>query len=91
MIYEEFKDGSTNKTHEYLGEKFERVVFHNINTKTIPLTSEENLRVILDDEKNFTDEYLKEKFGWEYYAIRKVFKKLPKDLVNVYPNLGKDF
>ncbi|MBE9576991.1 hypothetical protein [Flavobacterium proteolyticum] len=91
LIYEEFKDGLINKTHEYLGEKFERVVFHNINTKTIPLTSEENLRVILDDEKNFSDEYLKEKFGWEYYAIRKVFKKLPKDLVNVYPNLGKDF
>lgn len=91
LIYEEFKDGLLNKTHQYLGEKFERVVFHNINTKTIPLTSEENLRVILDDEKNFSDEYLKEKFGWEYYAIRKVFKKLPKDLVNVYPNLGQDF
>lgn len=91
LIYEEFKDGLLNKTHEYLGEKFERVVFHNINTKTIPLTSEENLRVILDDEKNFSDEYLKEKFGWEYYAIRKVFKKLPIDLVNVYPNLGEDF
>jgi hypothetical protein len=91
LIYEEYKDDKLIEVKEYLGEKFERVVFHNINTKTIPLTSEENLRVILDDEKNFTDEYLKDKFGWEFYAIRKVFKKLPEDLENIYPNLGDEF
>ena len=33
------------------GEKFEKVVFHNINTKSIPLTPEENLKVIIDDKK----------------------------------------
>lgn len=73
------------------GEKFEKVVFHNINTKTIPLTSEENLKVILDDEKNFKNEELKDKFGWEYYAIRQVFKKLPENISEVYPYLGKTF
>lgn len=91
LLYEEYKDNKLSQVNEYLGEKFEKVVFHNINTKTIPLTSEENLRVILDDEVNFTNEYLKEKFGWEYYAIRKVFKNLPDNLESVYPNLGKDF
>ena len=91
LISESFVDDKLIKTSEYLGEKFERVVFHNINTKTIPLTSEENLRVILDDEKNFKNEYLKSKFGWEYYAIRKVFKGLPADLKNIYPNLGDSF
>lgn len=73
------------------GEKFEKVVFHNINTKTIPLTSEENLRVILDDEKNFQDEELNDKFGWEYYAIRQVFKNIPENIKDVYPFLGKKF
>lgn len=72
----------------------EKAVFHNINTKTIPLTSEENLRVILDDEKNFPDDDLKDRFGWEYLATRKVFSNMPKepnDIERVYPWLGKEF
>ncbi len=79
------------KRVEDKGEKFEKVVFHNINTKTIPLTSEENLRVILDDEKNFKNEELKDNFGWEYFAIRQVFKKIPNNIDEVYPFLGKNF
>lgn len=88
---EDLSANNNGKKIEDSGEKFEKVVFHNINTKTIPLTSEENLRVILDDEKNFKDEELKHKFGLEYFAIRKVFKKLPNNLADVYPYLGKSF
>ena len=87
-------DGSIAKVEESKGEKFEKAVFHNINTKTIPLTSEENLRVILDDEKNFPDDDLKDRFGWEYLATRKVFSNMPKepnDIERVYPWLGKEF
>lgn len=87
-------DGSIAKVEESKGEKFEKAVFHNINTKTIPLTSEENLRVILDDEKNFPDDDLKDRFGWEYLATRKVFINMPKeanDIERVYPWLGKEF
>lgn len=32
--------------------------FYNINTKTIPLTSEQNLKVLIDDNENFPDEEL---------------------------------
>lgn len=87
-------DGSVERVIESKGEKFEKTVFHNINTKTIPLTSEENLRVILDDEKNFPDDDLKYRFGWEYLATRKVFSNMPKepnDIERVYPWLGKEF
>lgn len=91
LYMEEFKDGELKTVKQFEGEKFERVVFYNINTKTIPLSQEENLRVILDDEINFPDAFVKEKFGWEYFAIRKIFKGLPKDLHSVYPYLGNDF
>lgn len=50
-----------------------KTIFHNINSKTIPLTSEENLRIILDDEILFPDDALKEptSFGWPYLLARK--------------------
>ena len=91
LYTEEYKNDKMQKVKQYNSEKFERVVFHNINTKTIPLTDEENLKVILDDEVNFSDDFIKEKFGWPYYAIRHVFKELPADIKNVYPYLGKVF
>lgn len=50
--------------------------------------------MILDDEKNFPDDDLKDRFGWEYLATRKVFNNLPeetKDIERVYPYLGKKF
>ncbi|WP_347068752.1 hypothetical protein [Flavobacterium sp. WV_118_3] len=40
-----------------------KVFFHNINTKTIPLTSEENLKVIIDDKLTFPDTELQELLG----------------------------
>lgn len=55
---------------------FEKVVFHNINAKQIPLTSEENLRLILQagDGALFSDNDLltKPSFGPAYYLARKL-------------------
>lgn len=84
-------DGTIEKIIESKGEKFEKTVFHNINTKTIPLTSEENLRVILDDKKNFPDDDLEKRFGWEYLATRKVYNNMTEELSEVYPFLGNSF
>lgn len=62
--------------HEDANEKqrFEKVVFHNINAKQIPLTSEENLRLILQtgDGALFSDEDLltKPSFGAAYWLAR---------------------
>lgn len=90
LIQEEFKDGVMRKIKVSQNEKFEKMVFHNINTKTIPLTSEENLRVILQDDKNFKDAYIKNK-GWDYLAARVLVKELPDNLGQVYPYLGNEF
>ncbi len=47
-------------------DKATKVFFYNINTKTIPLTSEENLKVLIDDDKNFSDEELEDIFGGKH-------------------------
>lgn len=50
-----------------------RVLFHNINYKQIPLTMEQNLELIIDDETIFSDDDLKDpSFGWPYYLTRKL-------------------
>ncbi|MFA7686548.1 MAG: hypothetical protein WCY25_01650 [Moheibacter sp.] len=91
IINEQF-DGEKNiKVYDDKNQIFEKIVFHNINTKTIPLTSEENLKVIIDDTDNFPDTFLKEKFGWKFIVIRKIFKDLPENVKDVYPNLGTEF
>jgi hypothetical protein len=76
-------------------QKFQKVVFHNINSKSIPLTPEENLKVILDDEENFTDNELKNNtssFGWHYYAARVVSKEInEKTLKITLPHLYNSF
>lgn len=70
---------------------FESAVFHNINSKAKHLTSEENLNVLLNDEY-FSDQDLKDKFGWEYFAIRELFKSLPENSLKIaFPNLGDEF
>ena len=61
-------------------EKFEKVVFHNINTKTIPLTSEENLKVIIDDNQNFSDEELKDIIGIEALKTRELIEKVNPEI-----------
>lgn len=55
-----------------------RTIFHNINSKAIPLTTEESLKVILDDDSLFSDDELKSNpsFGWEFYLARKLKLKI---------------
>jgi hypothetical protein len=61
-------------------QRFEKVVFHNINAKQIPLTSEENLKLILEAGENqlFSDDELLENvsFGPPYYLARKLLAEL---------------
>lgn len=62
--YENESLQNNNDTNEF--DKSVKVFFHNINTKTIPLTSEENLKVLIDDKVCFTDRDLEEIFCGEY-------------------------
>lgn len=54
----------------------EKALFHNINSKARPLTSEESLRGIIDDELGFPDDDLKEQFGANYLMCRRTLKRL---------------
>ena len=64
--------------------RFSRALFHNINYKQEPLTMEQNLRLILDDESLFSDDDLKNKpsFGWPYYLARKAKGELDPDYLS---------
>lgn len=68
--------------------RFSRALFHNINYKSIPLTIEQNLKLILDDPSLFPDAKLKdhESFGWPYYHARKLNNGLDFD---VFGNLKR--
>jgi hypothetical protein len=59
-------------------DRFSRAIFHNINSKQIPLELEHNLKVIIDGEAVFTDSTLKDdpSFGIHYYLARKLLKKI---------------
>ncbi len=57
-------------------EKFEKVVFYNINSKTEPLTLEQNLRVIINDEKHFNEEELENIFGRSGVLVRKLYNQI---------------
>lgn len=63
-------------------QKQEKMLFFNINSKAIPLTTEESLKSIFEDEVNFPNELLKtnNSFGWEYYFA----KQIKRDEVNSY-------
>lgn len=54
-------------------DKATKVFFHNINTKTIPLTSEENLKVMIDDKENFKDDELIDIFGGTHPVLTRNF------------------
>lgn len=57
--------------------KYSRIIFHNINYKSIPLSMEESLKLILEDKDLFSDEELKgDNFGWEYYFTRKINQQI---------------
>jgi len=74
-------------------EKFEKVVFYNINSKTEPLTLEQNLRVIINDEKHFDDEELEKIFGKSGVLVRKLYKQIedPKLLKGINHLLHNNF
>jgi hypothetical protein len=65
------------------GKRNSKTIFHNINSKSIPLTSEENLKIILDDEALFPDETLKEptSFGWPFLLTRRARAALSADAI----------
>ena len=69
-----------------------KTIFHNINSKSIPLTSEENLRIILDDETLFPDDALKEpaNFGWPYLLARKAKGSVEPAAVPALKHVLKD-
>jgi len=80
--------------HEDSKEKlrFEKETFHNINAKQIPLTSEENLRLILQTDKDalFSDKDLLENrsFGPAYWLARRLLSQFNAKSLN---NLVKHF
>ncbi len=53
-------------------QKQEKTLFHNINSKVVPLKTEEVLRSIILDKQNFSDENLKNEFGNSYLFSRRV-------------------
>lgn len=67
-------------------QRFEKVVFHNINAKQIPLTSEENLRLILQtgDGALISDEVLltKPSFGPAYWLARHLLPELRSEFLS---------
>ena len=58
--------------------EFSRAIFHNINSKQIPLKLEENLKVILDSEIVFSDVQFENdpSFGIHYKYARQILKKI---------------
>ena len=61
------------------------IIFHNINSKGVSLTSEETLTGIFKvSENNYSNEDLEKNMGWEYVLARKLFEKLSfKHLPNI--------
>jgi hypothetical protein len=64
--------------------RFSRALFHNINYKQVPLTMEQNLKLILDETELFSDDKLKThaSFGWPYYLARQLKGRLDFDLLS---------
>jgi len=74
-------------------DKSVKVFFHNINTKTIPLKSEENLRVLIDYDQWFPDKELKKIFNGIYpIKTRELIKKVHPDIfTNIQHILGTSY
>ena len=72
-------------------DRFSRALFHNINYKHMPLTMEQSLTLILDDDALFPDDKLKDdaSFGWSYYLARKLNEDI-KDL-SLLPHIKSTF
>lgn len=57
---------------------FCRALFYNINTKQIPLKTEQNLKVIIESEQAFDDETLKDdpSFGYNFFLARQIMRSV---------------
>lgn len=62
-------------------QKQEKTLFHNINSKVVPLKIEEVLSSIILDKENFNDEYLSSEFGKSYLFSRKRIDEINIELV----------
>lgn len=81
-FYENDKPQTNKETQVF--DKSIKVFFHNINTKTIPLTSEQNLKVIIDDKDNFSNEELKTILGPAAVNTRALIaKENPENLTGI--------
>jgi hypothetical protein len=71
--------------------EYSRVIFHNINSKSIPVGLEHSTRLILENNKAYPDETLKESasFGHHYYFARKLYKNIDFDLLGSIQNAFK--
>lgn len=88
ILGQEFYGSEKNdKINEF--DKATKVFFHNINTKTIPLTSEENLRVLIDDPECFPDSELEEILGQEGLLTRQLKERYNyKDFTGIQHIIG---
>jgi hypothetical protein len=66
----------------------EKALFYNINSKALPLTSEEVYKGIIDDETGFPDDVLARDFGTEFVLCRALRKSLVFDYL---PHLRRVF
>lgn len=92
ILGEEFyKNGTilpSSETENF--DKAVKVFFHNINTRTIPLTSEENLKVLIDDSKNFADEELEEILGLEALMTRQLIQHVKPTFFTGFSHILSD-
>lgn len=73
-------------------DKSVKVFFHNINTKTVSLTSEENLRVMIDDPDNFPDSDLETILGPYAVKTRELIAKVnPEIFTGIEHILSKQY
>lgn len=73
----------------------EKALFHNINSKALPLTPEEVFKGIVDAPEDFSDSDLRDRFGPEYLQCRQLKGRIDfsylSNLKNVFgQNIGQD-
>jgi nucleoside 2-deoxyribosyltransferase len=93
LLGEEFYVNNNVSDNPATGEfdKSVKVFFHNINTKTIPLKSEENLKVLIDDEQHFADNELEKIFNGIYpLKTRELIKKAAPSFFTNIQHILKD-
>jgi len=90
--YDKDEQKLNSNSEEITFDKAVKVFFHNINTKTIPLTSEQNLKVMIDDSANFEDSELKDIFEGEYPILtRQLINQVPSSMFSGVEHILKDY